>query len=318
MIKMSEEYSSKYPLTYEDSPQPQGIKGDELNIFLPYMNLECDVMKKITQWKNRIFTEDCIGGMRKYIPDKSIDVVVTSPPYNIGKKYNSYQDNLPFEQYLDWIEEISKECFRVLKDDGSFFFNIGDKPSDELRSYKVAERINRVFKLQNTIYWVKSIAIPEENVNIGHYKPVNSSRFLNNCQEFIFHFTKTQKVDLNKLSIGVPYQDKSNIGRWNNAKADIRDRGNVWFIPYLTVNGQKEHPAMFPIQLPEMCIKLHGRGKNRLAILDPFMGSGSTAVAARKLKCDYVGFEIDPKYVKIAEHTLKETENLTTFFVDKD
>jgi site-specific DNA-methyltransferase (adenine-specific) len=258
-------------------------------------------------WRNRIFTEDCLEGMRRRLPDKSIDVIVTSPPYNIGMRYNRYEDSRPFEEYLDWLESIAVECRRVLKDNGSFFFNIGDKPSDEFRSFRVAERIGRTWRLQNTIHWIKSIAVPEERINIGHYKPVNSGKLLNNCHEYIFHFTKNKDVELDKLSIGVPYQDKSNIGRWQSAKEDNRDRGNNWFIPYETVNGQKEHPATFPIKLPEMCISLHGARKRRLVVLDPFMGSGSTAIAARKLGCDYVGFEIDPHYVSIAEKLLKET-----------
>lgn len=257
-------------------------------------------------FKNNIFCMDCIEGMKQYLPDNSIDVIITSPPYNIGVKYNSHKDNMPFDKYLDWMEEIAKECFRVLKDDGSFFFNIGDKPSDELRSLKVAERINKIFRLQNTIHWVKSIAVPEENVNIGHYKPVNSKKYLNNCHEFIFHFTKRGDVEIDKLNIGVPYQDKSNIGRWNNAKEDNRDRGDMWFIPYKTVTGKKMHPAMFPIKLPEMCIKLHGLKKDNLIVLDPFLGSGSTAIAAKKLGCFYVGFEIDKEYCDVAKELLNE------------
>ena len=261
---------------------------------------------KDTEWKNKIFQTDCIEGMRRFIPDKAIDLIVTSPPYNIGVKYNTHNDNMPFSDYLDWMDELAKECFRVLKDNGSFFFNIGDKPSDELRSLKVAERISKTFRLQNTFHWVKSIAIPEQNINIGHYKPVNSKRYVNNCQEFIFHFTKNNDVEIDKLSIGVPYQDKSNIGRWNNAKEDNRDRGNVWFIPYETVIDEKIHPAAYPIKLPEMCIKIHGLKKGNLVILDPFLGSGSTVIAAKNLGCDYVGFEIDKEYCKIAEDMLKE------------
>ncbi|MFX1538233.1 MAG: DNA-methyltransferase [Promethearchaeota archaeon] len=205
------------------------------------------------------------------------------------------------------MEKIASGCFRVLKDDGSFFFNIGDKPSDSLRSLTVASRITKIFKLQNTIHWVKSIAVPEKGVNIGHYKPVNSNRFLNNSHEYIFHFTKTGAIELDKLAIGVPYGDKSNIGRWKHATQDLRGRGNQWFIPYETVQEKKNHPAMFPMRLPEMCIKLHGLNKgHKLVILDPFMGCGSTALAAKNLGCEYVGFEIDEKYVNTAEKLLNE------------
>ncbi len=253
---------------------------------------------------NIIFQEDCIEGMRRRLPDGCVDVIVTSPPYNIGVRYGVHRDDMPLAEYLDWMEELGGECARVLKGDGSMFFNIGDKPSDGLRSFAVAERIARHLRLQNTIHWVKSIAVPEEGINVGHYKPVNSPRYLNNAHEYVFHFTKSGAVGLDKLAIGVPYEDKSNIGRWKHARQDCRDRGNIWFIPYDTVTSAKEHPAAFPPRLAEMCIRLHGLGKGRLVVLDPFMGSGSTALAARSLGCDFVGFEVDPRYVSIARRKL--------------
>jgi len=258
------------------------------------------------EWLNKILCLDCFEGMKTILPEKSIDIIITSPPYNIGINYNKYKDNKPYDEYLLWINEFAILCKRVLKDDGSFFFNIGDRPSDEFRSYSVAKVISQHFKKQNTIHWVKSIAIPEKELNIGHYKPVNSNRYLNNSHEYIFHFTKTGDIEIDKLAIGVPYQDKSNIGRWKHAQADVRDRGNQWFIPYETVQDKKEHPAMFPKKLPEMCIKLHGlKKRNPLTILDPFMGVGSTAIAAQELGCNYVGFEIDEQYWKTAQNNLQ-------------
>ncbi len=253
---------------------------------------------------NRIFCADCLAGMREHLPDGCVDVIVTSPPYNIGVAYDNHDDRMPFERYLDWMEEVAAECRRVLKEDGSFFFNIGDRPSDELRSLRVADRVRRHFHLQNTIHWVKSIAAPEEGVNMGHYKPVNSRRFLNNCHEYIFHFTPTGRVGLDKLAVGVPYQDKSNIGRWKSARQDCRDRGNTWYIPYKTVTGAKPHPAAFPDRLPQMCIRLHGLGQGGGLVLDPFMGTGTTAVAARRLGCNYVGFELSREYIKVARSRL--------------
>ena len=255
---------------------------------------------------DRIFAEDCIEGMQKRLPDESVDVIVTSPPYNIGVRYGVYNDELPFPEYLDWMEELAEQCRRVLRHEGSLFFNIGDRPSDELRSLQVARRIQRHLHLQNTIHWVKSIAAPEKGVNIGHYKPVNSERFLNNAHEYIFHFTPKGRVELDKLAIGVPYQDKSNIGRWKKARQDCRDRGNMWFIPYRTVQSEKEHPAAFPPRLAEMCIRLHGLKDEPLVVLDPFLGSGSTAVAARQCACHYVGFEVDPDYVTIVRQKLAQ------------
>ena len=112
-------------------------------------------------------------------------------------------------------------------------------------------------------------------------------------------------MDLNKFAIGVPYQDKSNIGRWKGATKDLRPRGNTWFIPYGTIQKSRPHPTIFPVKLPEMCLKLHGTDKIKLA-MDPFMGIGSTALACKKLDVNFIGFEIDESYVDIANKRLAE------------
>jgi site-specific DNA-methyltransferase (adenine-specific) len=268
--------------------------------------------------KNRIYVMDCLQGMREFLDEKEVDVIVTSPPYNLGVRYNKYDDTIPREQYLDWMEEVAKECKRVLKDDGSFFLNMGHKPKDFWVPWEVAFRFRKHFVLQNVIIWVKSIAIQKEDVGdypniigdiaVGHYKPIPGKRYLHDCFEYIFHFTKNGDVELDRLAIGVPYQDKSNIGRWKSANQDLRCRGNTWFIPYETIwsrEKQRPHPSPFPPKLPEMCIKLHGLNKTKL-VLDPFMGIGNTALACIKLGVDYIGFEIDESYVKIAERMIKE------------
>lgn len=255
----------------------------------------------MNDYLNKIICGDCIKIMGD-MPKESVDIIVTSPPYNIGVKYNSHDDNMPFEDYLNWMDVFAKKCYDVLSTDGSLFFNMGDRPSDELRTFKVANIINKYFRLQNTIVWVKSISIPEEKIAVGHYKPVNSDRFLNHCYEYIFQFTKTNNKKIDKLSIGVPYQHKSNVSRWG-AKEDKRDRGDVWYIPYETVKSEKLHPAMFPLKLPEMCIKLHGYNKKTI-VLDPFIGSGTTALSAKRLGCNYIGIDIDQKYCNIAKELL--------------
>lgn len=246
-----------------------------------------------------------------------VDAVVTSPPYNIGKNYHRYEDEKPRKVYLDWMETMARECSQIMTEHSSFFLNVGGKPSDHWIPFDIAERFRKYFVLQNVIHWIKSIALPKSDmgnyphikgdVSVGHYQPVNSSRFLNSCQEYIFHFTKGGGVDLDKLSIGVPYQDKSNIGRWKTADKDIRDRGNTWFIPYETIQKSRPHPTVFPVKLPEMCLKLHGL-KDINLVLDPFMGIGSTAVACKKLGVDFIGFDIDPLYVKIADERLSQTK----------
>lgn len=174
------------------------------------------------------------------------------------------------------------------------------------------------FTLQNTIHWVKSIAIPKIDVEnnkkilgdiaVGHYKPINSKRFHHDCHEYIFHFTKKGDVFLDKTSIGVPYQDKSNIKRWKCTNGvDKRDRGNTWFIPYETIQEARPHPCIYPTKLPELCIMDHGLESTKL-VLDPFMGAGSTALAAMKLNVNFIGFEIDQRYIEIANDRMKQAE----------
>jgi site-specific DNA-methyltransferase (adenine-specific) len=263
---------------------------------------------------NKIYATDCLGGM-KTIDEKSIDVIVTSPPYNIGKKYKAYHDEKPRDEYLDWIEEVAAESHRILKDEGSFFLNVGGKFTDPWIAIDVANRFRSHFTLQNQIHWIKSIALPKEDMGdyshtnatiaVGHYQPINSRKYLSGGHEFIFHFTKFGDVEIDKLSIGVPYQDKSNIGRWKSANKDLRERGNVWFIPYKTIQESRPHPTVFPEQLPELCIKLHGYNE-KTVVLDPFMGIGTTALACRKLGVNFLGFEIDPSYVEIANEKLSQ------------
>ncbi|MFX1562926.1 MAG: DNA-methyltransferase [Promethearchaeota archaeon] len=268
--------------------------------------------------RNRIFSIDCIEGMQTILEPDSVDVIVTSPPYNIGVKYEKYDDTISREAYLDWMENFAKNCQNVLKQDGSFFLNIGHKPTDLWVPWEVAFRLRRQFTLQNVIIWVKSIAIQKEDVGqypgitsdvaIGHFKPIGGKRFLNDCFEYIFHFTKKGNAKLDRLGIGVPYQDKSNIGRWKSATRDLRCRGNTWFIPYETIqrrSKERPHPATFPIKLPMMCIKLHGTKKGNL-VLDPFMGLGSTAIACIRLGVDYIGFEIDESYIAVANRRIKQ------------
>lgn len=254
------------------------------------------------------------------LDEKSVDVIVTSPPYNIGIDYNNYSDDKSEGDYLNWLTEVFKKCKKILADDGSLFLNIGNKPSNQNKAFDIAQKISNFYNLQNTIHWIKSIAIPQKDagnyqnirgdIAVGHYKPVNSPRFLTDCHEYVFHFTKDKEVTLDKLSVGVPYQDKSNIGRWKSANNDQRGRGNTWFIPYETIRNSEEerpHPSTFPVKLPEMCIKLHGRDETRL-VLDPFMGIGTTAVACEKMGIDYIGFEIDEEYIEAARERIQNTE----------
>jgi site-specific DNA-methyltransferase (adenine-specific) len=261
-----------------------------------------------TSW---FYLADCLDVFRQR-PEHSVDVIVTSPPYNLGIQYSQYRDTLSASEYLSWTSEWIAAAARVLRPNGSLFLNVGAKPSDPWTALDVAQAARKHLRLQNIIHWIKSIAIDRTSAGaaanlsrdlaIGHYKPINSERFLNDCHEFIFHFTPEGSTSLDRLALGVPYQDESNIARWQTASGGVRCRGNTWFIPYETIQRRdrdRPHPATFPTRLPEQCLRLHGLSRIETA-MDPFMGLGSTAVACARLGVNFVGADIDEGYLAVA------------------
>ncbi len=264
-----------------------------------------------------IHVDDCLTVLAA-MPEKSVDVVVTSPPYNIGLKYASYDDNGSRADYLAWLKDVALLLKRVLKDDGSFFLNIAGTSSDPWIAPDAAGAMRDVFQLQNAIIWVKSLSIGDDT--FGHFKPVNSKRYLNHTHEHVFHFTKEGNTPLDRLAAGVPFKDKSNIARWGHTE-DRRCAGDVWFIPYETIRSKSQrdhHPSPFPVALPERCIKLAGLPSTRngqkdaeniateFVVLDPFLGIGSTLLAAQRLEVRGIGIEIDPGYADAAAWRLRE------------
>jgi site-specific DNA-methyltransferase (adenine-specific) len=243
----------------------------------------------------------------KSMADGCIDLVVTSPPYNLGIKYKKYQDAKAQHEYLAWCRTWATEIKRILKEDGSFFLNLGACPSNPLLPHKLIIELSELFVLQNTFHWIKSITVQTKKgdlISAGHFKPLRGQRFANDCHEFVFHLTKTGQVQLNRLGLGVPYSHKSNIARWGHTKGqDLRCRGNNWFIPYQTIisrNNDRPHPATFPTELALNCIKIHGTRPD-LVMLDPFLGIGHAALAAKLGAVGtFYGFEIDPSYVEVA------------------
>jgi len=249
--------------------------------------------------------EDCITGMAR-LRKGTVDLVVTSPPYNLGVRYRKYSDRQDRQSYLNWCATWSTQIRRVLKSRGSFFLNIGSAPSNPMLPHEIVFQLRDLFVLQNTIHWIKSIAIG--NRTFGHFKPISSNRFVNDCHEYIFHFTIDGKIDIDRLALGVPYQDKSNIARWSHTRgSDLRCRGNTWFIPYETIQSrakERPHPATFPVQLAEWCIKLHGISRVK-TMLDPFLGIGNSAVAAGNCSVrKFTGFEIDKTYLAEAKRRI--------------
>ena len=271
----------------------------------PYADLRCG------RQRLQFFHGDAIQILNAF-KAASVDVVVTSPPYNLGIRYRTYDDGMPREDYLAWTGEWIRAAKRALKGNGSLFLNVGAKPKDPWTALDIAQAVRPHLELQNIIHWVKSIAIEKalagtrsgltDDLAVGHYKPINSGRFLNDCHEFVFHFSPAGSTPLDRTAVGVKYQDASNVTRWRRAGSGLRCRGNTWFLPYDTIQSrdkERPHPATFPWRLPAYCLKLHGLTRVRLAV-DPFLGLGSSAVACAKLGINFAGIEIDEHYLKEA------------------
>lgn len=277
--------------------------------------------------KIELFVGDCLQGMAE-MPAVSVDVVVTSPPYNLGVAYSSFSDTQSREEYLAHTGRWLTEVKRVLAAKGSLFLNIGSRPVDPWVPFQVLEVAGRHFRLQNVIHWIKSIAIMKQEAGnypgldtdlvVGHYKPINSPRFINDCHEYIFHLTHEGDVPLDRTAIGVPYRDPSNIRRWKSAANNLHCRGNTWFLPYETIASRdrdRPHPATFPVTLPERCILLHGLSRVR-RVLDPFAGIGSTAVACTRLGVPFTGFDLDETYIEEARRRVQRAERALQLTLD--
>jgi site-specific DNA-methyltransferase (adenine-specific) len=256
--------------------------------------------------KFAIEVQDCVEGMSA-LDAESIDLVVTSPPYNLGIKYGRYDDRRGWDDYFGWTRSWAGAVKRVLKPKGSFFLNVGASPANPMLPHEIILALKDLFVLQNTLHWIKSITVQTkggEQVSAGHFKPIQSNRFVNDCHEFVFHLTKTGDIPVDRRAVGVPYSDKSNIARWGHTGGkDLRCRGNNWFIPYKTIlsrSRDRPHPATFPVELAVKCIRLHGAAQD-LVMLDPFVGIGHAALAARECGIrKFIGFDIDPEYIGVA------------------
>src|SRR5256885_13092303 len=136
-----------------------------------------------------LHNEDCVQGMTR-LPSASIDLVVTSPPYNLGICYSKFSDRADRAGYLHWCKTWAAEIARLLKADGSFFLNVGASPANPMFPHQIVLELRDLFVLQNTIHWIKSISIEEKSVEIayrGHFKPIGLRLFLHAYQKHVFH-----------------------------------------------------------------------------------------------------------------------------------
>ena len=235
-----------------------------------------------------IHNGDCLSVL-KTLQTGTIDAAITSPPYNIGIKYNTYKDKR--NDYLDWMGEVFTEIERVLAPTGHFFLNIGYTRTNPLLPYQLAQQVP--MKIQNSIVWAKAVEI--DNGIRGHGAVCKTNRFLPHGWEMVWHFTKDGKQP---ISLRVPYQHA--WAEYNLKRTGRSDRPTTdcWHIPYETtgswgkqssdIKGDKKHPAIFPRELVRHCIKMC----KAQTVLDPFGGTGTVAVVAKEMEISSTTIEI--------------------------
>lgn len=238
---------------------------------------------------NKIYCCDVMDGM-KQLDDESIDLIITSPPYNkfglngkqAANKWKSSIDyggdididNMPEEEYQQWQVEFLNECYRVLKQRGSLFYNHKNRIIKGLGeiSNPYSWIIRSPFKVRQEIIWDRGST---NNVDRCRYLPTT---------EKIFWLTKSSR----------PIFDRNE---------DTIFKKEVWSFPFKT---RTDHPAPFPELLPDNIINCVAQGR-RILVLDPFMGSGTVAASAKFNGCDYIGFELLPEYVEMATRRVEES-----------
>lgn len=248
---------------------------------------------KIEELKDKIINGDCRQVLKKF-PSNSINLIFADPPYNIGIKYDTHNDTMSSIDYLQWCEEWINECARVLREDGSFYLAIGDEYAAEI----VLMLKEKGLILRNWIIWYYTFGQSQrKKFNRSH---THILYFVKNDKNFTFN-PDNIRVESVRLKIG----DKR-----ANPKGKVPD--DVWQISRVagTFNERvKDFPCQMPLQLLERVINASSNKKD--IVLDPFMGSGTTAVACKKMDRIYIGVEVSEKYyedIKIRLETIEDFE----------
>lgn len=254
-----------------------------------------------------IIQQDCLEWMQTQ-SDDSIDIVVSSPPYNISINYNTYSDKK--DNYIEWMHTVWNEACRILKPTGHLFLNIQPTRDNPLMPYLVVSGID--WCIQNTFIWNKCVEI--DGYVRGQGTVVKSSKYLPNGWEFIFHITESGKTHISQERSGVPYQPEWAEGNAKrNGGRTWRPSVNTWFIPYETTNAHKsvktlpngkKHPAIYPRDLVRKCLRV-ADAQPKHTVYDPFGGTGTTALVAQEFGCSWITTEIDPDYAEFIEQRLK-------------
>lgn len=226
----------------------------------------------------------------KELPNNSVHLMITSPPYNVSKEYD---ENLSLEEYLEILKKVFSETFRVLVYGGRACINIanlGRKPYIPLSDYLSKMMIEIGFKMRGEIIWNKA-ASASPSTAWGSWLSA-SNPILRDIHEYILIFSKG---DYNRNSKGkINTIGKEDFMNWTKS---------IW-----TMNAESArrigHPAPFPEELPNRLIQLYSFKED--IILDPFLGSGTTAVSALKNERKFVGYEINKEYIKLAQKRIDQ------------
>lgn len=282
-------------------------------------------MQGLDRFVNQIACADC-RELLPQLPDECLDLIVTSPPYADQRQH--IYGGVPPHEYVEWFLPIAAELKRVLKSTGSFVLNIKERVVNGERHTYVIELILKM--REQGWFWTEEYIWHKKNTYPGKWP----NRF-RDAWERCLHFTKQKKFKMFQEAVMVPMGDwRHNRLRKLNENDLRRDVSRVgsgfgkrvanWIgrelayptnvLHMATECYNRNHAATFPVDLPAWFIKLFTEPGD--IVLDPFMGSGTTAVACVRLSRRYVGFEWNPEYVEIARERLaKEASqpNLYTF-----
>ncbi len=228
----------------------------------------------------------------KKLPDNCIHLMVTSPPYNVGKEYD---EDLSLGEYLDFIEEVMREIYRVLVWGGRICFNMADlgrRPYVPLHAYLI-ERFEKIgFLMRGIIIWYKGDQVAGSNCAWGSFQSA-SNPVLRDVHEYIIVASKGS------------FRRERKFGKADTISRDefIEFTRSVWKFPPESAR-KIGHPAPFPIELPYRCIQLYTFKGD--VVLDPFIGSGTTAIAALMTGRHFVGIDINEVYVELANKRIRE------------
>lgn len=229
------------------------------------------------------------------LPNNSVHLMVTSPPYNVRKDYD---DNLSLDEYLQLLKNVFTETYRVLVNGGRVCINvanIGRKPYIPLTMYVNQIMLELGFLMRGEIIWDKS-ASSGVSLAWGSFKSA-SNPVLRDTHEYILIFSKGDFKREKKKQNKQDSISKENFMEWSKS---------IWRFP--AVSAKKiGHPAPFPIELPKRLIEFYSFEKD--IVLDPFMGSGTSALAALELKRNFMGYETSKEYIKLANNRIKEIKN---------